>query len=250
MTCMTPTVARDGLGTSTLSSTAARPRQSKAASARRRTLGLVASLCLLVSACGGGSDDPGEELVVTFDYPQETRVQLFAPILVQPTLDGLAGHTPTIGVTPSLGGSMPMGLTANSRTGAVSGTATQPGQHLFAANLTARGVEGNLTASFSIVVESPIRISYPSTAPTLSTGQSLAPAMPSVTGLEPGDTVAFAPSPTMQLPAGVAIDPATGAISGTPSVSPGTHGVFVRATVTRNGLAAAFSPAGYFFVVR
>ncbi len=201
---------------------------------------LVASACGL-AACGGGGDD-GEEktLHVTFEYRDTQQVDLFAAVHIVPTLDGLEGHTPTITVADPLTGGLPRGLSVDASTGTISGTALQVGRYTLGVNLTAAGVEGNLTTSFELVVRSDVSIGYSSTAQTLGAGNALAPISPSLTGILPGDVLSFAPVTTMPPPAGVIIDPATGIVSGTPSVASGTYSFPVRMTLTRGANTASF----------
>jgi hypothetical protein len=212
----------------------------------------VASACAL-AACGGGgsSDDDGESqtLQVTFNYPDQ-EVDLFASVRIVPELDGLEGHTPTITVTDVLSGGLPTGLTVDSASGTIEGTALQVGRYTLGANLTADGVEGNLTTSFELVVSSDIAVSYSSTAQTLFAGDALAPMSPTLSGILPGDVLSFEPVATMPPPAGIGIDLATGVVSGTPNVTAGTYTFPVRMTVTRGANTATFISGVITFVMR
>ena len=208
---------------------------------------------LSLAGCGGGTEG-SSDLLVTFDYPQTTEVQLFTPVSVTPTLDGLQGNRPTITVHETFTGSgLPQGWSYDARTGAVTGIATQPGQYSLGANLTVSGVEGNLTSSFVINVVTDIRISYPGSAPTLGPGSALPARSPALVAVQPGDTLAFAPIPGQEPPAGITINPTTGVISGTVPVTPSPYTYFVpvQMTVTRGAYSATINAVpGYVFAVR
>lgn len=218
---------------------------------------LLPSLVLAVglSACGGGgSDSSGGDLVVSFDYPAQTQVQLFASFEVVPTLAGLEGHTPTISIHDLLAGSgLPPGWSVNPRTGALIGVATQTGQYQLGANLTAEGVEGNLTTSFSVQVVSDISISYSGTVPTVNPGSAIPSRAPKLTGVQAGDTLAFAVVPGQTLPSGIQIDTATGTVSGSVPATPAyaTYSIPVQMTLTRGTQTATFNAVpGYTISVR
>lgn len=230
----------------------AQPRRGIRNLTRRGVAVTFAALSFALAACGGGGGSGSDEgnsskertLYVTFEYPQTVNLQLFDPVNVTPRLEGLEGRTPRIDVHDSVSGGMPPGMTADTATGAIHGVALKPGRYVMGADLTAAGVEGNITTSFEIVVRNTIDVSYASTVPTVFRGQALNPMQPVVTGLQPGDKAVFSVNPVTPMPAGLSIDAASGVISGTPSVPAGSYPVSVQLTVVRGASTAVLSYPG------
>jgi hypothetical protein len=178
---------------------------------RRGLLTMIVAFSCGLAACGGGGSEEGDGTVsVTFEYPQTIDVQLFGSVNIVPTLSGLKGQAPTVTVSDLFSGGLPPGMTVDASTGAIGGTALQPGHYLLGANLTLSGVEGNVTTSFDIVVHSDVDASYGSLAPTVFVGNALPPMSPTLSGILPGDVLSFSQSPTQPLPAGLSIDALTG----------------------------------------
>jgi len=118
---------------------------------------------------------------------------------------------------------LPGGLSLDSTTGVISGTATTPGS--YSVTLTVSDADSNTSdQSVTIVVEASPQISptSASTSGTKGSPLSYTPPAPS------GGIGPFAWTST-SLPSGLTLDPTTGAITGTPS-TPGTYHVTLTAT--------------------
>lgn len=136
---------------------------------------------------------------------------------IGPLQPSVTGVVTTYSVSPSL----PVGLTLNSSTGAITGT---PAMAQPSATYTVSAANGGGSTSFGLViavaagssVPAPSNLSYPSPQ-TFVVGTTIAPLQPTVTG-----TVStFSISP--QLPAGLTLNFSTGTITGTPgALSPAT----------------------------
>jgi hypothetical protein len=192
----------------------------------------TATFALVLSDGGSPVADQQESVSVTAG-PSVTSDPLpggevGAPYDVTPAMAGGTGP-----FTWSVGdGTLPAGLTLDPTTGEVAGTPTDPGTATFTLRTTdGLGVTGTQTESVDVV-------------PSLS----VAPG-PLVTG-ETG--VAYDATPAMAggtgpftwsvgdgtLPAGLDLDAATGAVTGTPTV-PGTSTFTVRVTDPRGGVSSA-----------
>jgi hypothetical protein len=133
------------------------------------------------------------------------------PYAATPTTAG--GTTPfTWSVT---GGSLPAGLNLNTSTGAVTGTPTGGGPFTLTLEVTdADGMQATQSESFSITAAPTI------TSPALSGGEvSVAYGAAPVVG---GGTPFYTWSTSAPVPAGLSLDPSTGAITGTPTTA-GTY---------------------------
>ena len=126
---------------------------------------------------------------------------------VTPTANG--GPVVSYSVLPSL----PLGLSIDSTTGEISGT---PSAVTSSASytITATNTGGSDTTTITIVVDdvAPSSISYSQNSFTLTKGTTMTTATPTSSG---GTITSWSVSPS--LPAGLALDSVTGAISGTPS---------------------------------
>jgi hypothetical protein len=194
-------------------------------------------LMTLLSACGGGGDSGGGST------PPPA-----APPVVAPTgLTYLSPHTFTVGtpitaLAPAVTGSvasysvtpaLPAGLSLSTATGQITGTPTTAAASA-SYTITATNSGGSATFGISITVvpAAPSALSYPQSV-TLRVNAAMTPLSPTVTGTVTSYTV------TPALPAGVAIDPASGIISGTPlGLSPATSYLI---SAQNAGGAATFS---------
>ncbi|MGB6742383.1 MAG: Ig domain-containing protein [Terracidiphilus sp.] len=141
-------------------------------------------------------------------YPQ-TSISAETGVAIQadtPTVTGtVSGYT----VSPAL----PAGLNLEASTGTISGTPTVVTTGA-SYTVTASNVSGSTTATVTIavVLGPPLNLSYAQPNISAPAGTAIQPDTPTVTGTVSGYTV----SPP--LPAGLALDPATGIISGAPAI--------------------------------
>jgi hypothetical protein len=117
---------------------------------------------------------------------------------------------------------LPIGLTLNPLTGAITGTPTIPGTYTVV--ITATNAAGTSTVTFTIVV-APATVAPVITSPTTATGTVGTPLITyliAATGLPTSYSASG-------LPAGLKVNPLTGAINGTPTVA-GTFTIVLTAT--------------------
>ncbi len=175
-------------------------------------------------------------------------------LAITPNVASFACGTPSsFSIAPTL----PAGLTLDPTTGEITGTPTSSSP-LTNHAVTATNVTGSdaVSISISIAPQAPCGLSYSTSIATYAVGQAITPNLPSFACGTP-DSWSIAPA----LPGGLAIDPSSGAISGTPTViSPaaiyavtasnvtGSAGVSILITVDPEppcGLSYAASPATY-----
>ncbi len=191
-----------------------------------------ASFTLQVVDTVNGSTTQSESLVIAAD-PTITSAPLSGgevgePYAATPTTTG--GTAPlTWSVT---GGSLPAGLTLHPSSGAVNGTPTASGPFSFTLTVTdAHAMVATQLESFSIATAPTI------TSVALAGGEVTVPyaAAPTVAG----GTPSYSWSTSAPLPAGLSINPSTGALTGTPTTA-GTY-TFTLVAVDSVGVHATQS---------
>lgn len=164
--------------------------------------------------------------------PATQTVTATAGTAITPTTayapDGLAG-TASYAIAPAL----PDGLSLDSATGVVSGTPTTA-QAAATYTVTGKGsVAGSATATISIAVAGTVTPASQSIAGTA--GQAISPTQ-ALTATVAG-TPTYSISPV--LPTGLALDPATGVVSGTPTTAQAATTHTITATGATFGTATA-----------
>jgi hypothetical protein len=141
-----------------------------------------------------------------------TPGQLNTPYNLQLTAKG-AGSSPLTWSVVAGSGSLPAGITLNSSTGLLSGTPTTNGDYRFQIKVT----DGTRTdvQTYTMAVVDPLKITSPSAA-SGELGQALQTTLTASGGRQPY-TWTLASGST--LPAGLTLDSATGAITGTPTAA-------------------------------
>ena len=138
---------------------------------------------------------------------------------------------PVSGAWSVSSGALPAGLALNTATGAITGTPTTNGTFTFTVKLVDAGTEFSTKVEALVVASAPTVTTTPLTV-KIYTGE--AASLPSTASL--GSVALPSDAWTVTgLPAGLAIDAATGAITGTPT-TPGTYTVVEKVT-DLNGLS-------------
>ncbi|BDU71710.1 putative Ig domain-containing protein [Mesoterricola silvestris] len=164
------------------------------------------------NSAGGTTAD----LVITVNDAAPASLAYTTPSATYPRGAAIAANAPvTTGGTPNayaVQPALPAGLTLNPATGVISGT---PSTVTPAASyvVTASNDAGSVTTTLTLAVAevAPAGLTYTVTSAAYPLGIAIAPNRPSFSG---GAPTAYAVTPP--LPAGLALDPATGVITGTP----------------------------------
>lgn len=178
--------------------------------------GFIHRLCVslmtlaLLSACGGGDDaddpTPPAPAPASISYPSPQTLVVGTAVNLTPTANGSPA---SYSVTPAL----PAGLTLNATTGVISGSPTSvTPQATYTVSATASTGAVSFALSLTVNPAAPSALSYDSPM-TITAGTAIAPATPTVTGT----VTNYAVNPA--LPAGLALNPASGEISGTPTAA-------------------------------
>lgn len=152
-------------------------------------------------------------------YPQ-TTISGTTGTAISPDVPTVTGLVTGFSVSPML----PAGLTLNTSSGAISGTPTAASATA-SYTVTASNSAGSTTAALQITVtlSPPSNLVYPQTTINATVGTAIATETPTVSGAVTGYSVSPA------LPAGLALNTSTGAISGTPTVASSTASYTVTA---------------------
>ena len=173
-----------------------------------RWLGLsLAAVFFFVCGCGNNGSNVKAPTGLTYSAGTAVYTKGVAVNPDTPTSNG--GAVTAYGVSPAL----PAGLTLNSGTGVISGTPTAVSP-IASYTVTASGAAGSTTTSISVTVndQPPSAFSYAAGTATYVINTPITPNNPTNSG---GTVVSYSVTPA--LPAGLGLDAATGAISGTPS---------------------------------
>ncbi|MCL2141966.1 MAG: Ig domain-containing protein, partial [Methanimicrococcus sp.] len=186
-----------------------------------------------VTATNGAGTDTKELFIVVTDGSHTVAPTITSTVLPAGEVGTAYSTTLTAtGDTPMgwgiIDGALPTGLALNPATGVISGTPSVDGVFVF--NVTAINGAGNDTKELSIVIDSGSASVPPTiTTTTLPSGQS--GTAYSTTLAATGDTPIGWAIRDGALPTGLALNPATGVISGTPT----TNGLFTFNVTATNG---------------
>ena len=164
-------------------------------------------------------------------FPAASAIALQAPALTQNT----PGLATTYAVTA---GTLPAGLTLNAD-GTITGTPTLPGIYTFTVTATNGTRTATATPTYTVTPAGSLGLNY-ATPQIFGAGLPITGQMPALVNPTPGLPTTFAIS-SGSLPAGLSLNPGTGAITGTPT-TPGISTFTVTAT---NGTRTAVSTPTY-----
>jgi hypothetical protein len=195
---------------------------------RARLALLLLAAGALASCGGGGGGGSGGVLSVNLSYGGNAL--LFRPSAVVATITGLDGHAPNCSLKS---GTLPAGMRLNGDC-SVTGTPVQAGSFPITVHLGADGVSNQLDWNVSILVFGPsVVYSVPS---LLTAGANVSiPTLNNFWTATPADTVTYSVVGT--LPPGLAIDAASGSITGTPTTA-GSYQFKVQVQASNGGNVA------------
>jgi 6-phosphogluconolactonase (cycloisomerase 2 family) len=191
---------------------------------------LLPGLVFLLTACGGGGGGGFLPLAAPtgLQYPVNPATYTLG--------QAIPANTPTVGGGPvgsyAVAPALPGGLVLATATGALSGTPTVLAPTA-TYTVTASNAAGGTTTLLSLAVKAPAPsgLSYTTSAAVYVVGQTIVSNVPTATG---GAIISYDVAPA--LPLGLALDSATGVISGSPSRQTATSTYTVTAT-NSGGLA-------------
>lgn len=179
-------------------------------SVRRMRLSWAALFGLLVAGCGGGGgggNGGGGSVPPPTGLSYQSPLQVTVGVVAGPYAPTVSGSVTGYAVSPAL----PDGLSVNTTTGVISGTpTTATAQATY--TVKASNASGNTTFALVITVNpaAPSALSYPSPV-TANVGTPI----PALSATVTGTVLSYSSDPA--LPAGLALNAATGQISGTPT---------------------------------
>jgi hypothetical protein len=192
------------------------------------TPGLVVAGSFLFLTLGcGGKDPPTPSMTnqtppANLTYPQ-TSINATVGVAIPVDTPTIVGSASSYTVSPTL----PSGLSISSSSGTISGKPTATSAAT-AYSVTASNSAGSTKTSVQIAVgpavTPPSNLVYPQTSISIEAGQPFVTDIPTVSGT----VTAYSVSPA--LPAGLTLDPNTGAVYGSPSTSSASNTYTVTAT--------------------
>ncbi|VWB42369.1 putative Ig domain-containing protein [Burkholderia lata] len=185
--------------------------------------GLV--LAVSLTGCGGGDGSGDQNVSRTTDSAVVSPAGLsyLMPVAVYRVGESITPNTPSSSGSAitiySISPALPAGLVQDPRTGVISGVpSTVASSEIY--TVTGNNAQGSVTARMQIEVKpltvAPAAIAYGNEAIILTAGKAVTGIVPVTSG---GGAAQFTISPP--LPSGLALDPATGAIVGTPTAATG-----------------------------
>jgi hypothetical protein len=185
----------------------------------------------------GGATPVQSDSTPVISYADATVIQ-GAPLSLAPTVTR-NGPVASAVITS---GALPPGL-GLAQDGTISGTAGSAGVFAFQAQLcNAAGACARASATIQVIAKDALAVSY-GTPKSFPAGAAIPGQLPTVGNATPGIALAFALA-SGTLPPGLALDPATGAITGTP----GAPGTFNFAITLGNGTRSASTTLAYTIV--
>ncbi|MBZ5790849.1 putative Ig domain-containing protein [Burkholderia contaminans] len=185
--------------------------------------GLV--LAASLAACGGdgGPGDQNVSHVTDSSVVSPAGLSYLMPVAVYRVGESITPNTPSSSGSPitaySISPALPPGLVQDPRTGVISGVPANVAPSAMY-TVTGSNAQGSVTARMQIEVKSmtvaPATIAYGNEAIVVTAGEAVTGIAPVTSG---GTVTQFTISPA--LPSGLALDPATGAIGGTPAAATG-----------------------------
>jgi uncharacterized repeat protein (TIGR01451 family) len=171
----------------------------------------VLAAVLFWASCGGSSSSGPHIQAPILTYTATTAVYTKGTAITPDTPSNSGGAATSYSVTPAL----PAGLALDTTTGIISGTPTVvAAQATYTVTGTNAGGNGQVALTITVNDIAPAGLTYSTNPATYSVAAPITPNAPSVSGAG-GAPTGFAVT-SGALPQGLAIDPVTGIISGTP----------------------------------